>query len=82
MKLISIITDPSCHLLMSLFGRLSTFFNKHNVFMKAQFGFCNDRFTSLAIIHLYEEIFELHNNNLAVCGAFLDFAKAFYSVNH
>ena len=49
---------------------------------KFQFGFRKDRSTNDAITLLYEKILWYRDNNFPVCSIFLDFAKAFDSVNH
>ena len=62
--------------------RLITFWTKYNVFVPTQFGFKENRSTTLAIAHLHELIITVLHNDRSVCTIFMDLAKAFDTVNH
>ena len=65
-----------------LHKRLSTFWEKHNLFVNCQFGFRKKHSTSNAITYLNEIILNELDNTKTVCEIFLDLAKAFDCVNH
>ena len=58
------------------------FWDKYKLFTNLQFGFRKKFSTDLAITYLYETILQQMDCGKSVCGAFLDFAKAFDCVNH
>ena len=62
--------------------RLITFWTTYNVFVPTQFGFRENRSTTLAIAHLHELIMTELDNDRSVCTIFMDLAKAFDTVNH
>ena len=49
---------------------------------KYQFGFRKDHSTELAILEITDTLKTSIDNNLITCGVFLDFSKAFDTVNH
>ena len=52
--------------------RLYNFLNEHNILFSNQFGFRNNKSTSLALIQITE-------NGKYGCGMFIDLLKAFYT---
>lgn len=65
-----------------MYNRLLNFINKHNVLYKYQFGFRKKYSTSMALIVLLDKISDALQNGEFVLGVFLDFKKAFDTVNH
>ena len=63
------------------FSRLYDFLNKHNCLFDLQFGFRNNHSTNHALISLTENIRKALDNKEFACGVFLDFQKAFDTVN-
>ena len=65
-----------------MYVRLLSFINKHKILYKYQFGFRPGFSTNTALIFLLDKIFSaLNDGNVALC-MFLDFSKAFDTVNH
>ena len=62
--------------------KLSKFLDKFYCLIKKQFGFRNAHSTSHALISITEEIRKALDNNEFSCGVFLDFQKAFDTINH
>jgi hypothetical protein len=62
--------------------RLIEFFNKHDIFYEHQFGFRAKYNASLALLTLIDKISSSISNNECVVGLFLDFKKAFDTINH
>ena len=62
--------------------QLVSFVDKHNILFKYQFGFRKDPSTELAILEITDILKTSIDNNLITCGVFLDFSKAFNTVNH
>ena len=56
-----------------IYNQLNSFLDKHEIMYKYQFGFRKGYSTEQAILELTE---------LVTCGLFLDFSKAFDTVNH
>ena len=65
-----------------MYNRLSIFINKHNFFNKYQFGFWNNHSTFMALIILIENLVTALDNGNCAVGIFLDFQKAFDTVDH
>ena len=65
-----------------MYNRLSVFINKHNFFNKYQFGFRNDHSTFMALIILIENLLTALDNGNCAVGIYLDFQKAFDTVDH
>jgi len=63
-------------------SRLSNFFDKNDTIFKHQFGFQNKKSTEYAILDIYSIIIEALEKKKIPCCIFLDFAKAFDTVNH
>ena len=62
--------------------RLMKFITKENILSDNQYGFQKNKTTSLTILDIYTKIVSSIENNDIACGIFLDFAKAFDTVNH
>ena len=65
-----------------MYSRLYDFLNKYNCIYKKQFGFQNSHSTNHASITITVTIREVLDRNEYSCGVFLDFQKAFDTVNH
>ena len=63
-------------------SRLVDFLYKNNVIYENQFGFQKGKSTSLAILDVYSKVIDAFENRHHTCSVFLDFAKAFDTVNH
>ena len=63
-------------------ARLVNFLTTNNIIYEHQFGFQGNKFTTLAVLDVQTKIIEAFENKKIACGVFLDFAKAFDSVNH
>ena len=55
---------------------------KHEILYEFQFGFRKGHSTSQAIAEIADNLRNAIDNNLYSCGVFLDFSKAFDTVNH
>ena len=60
----------------------SAFLSIKDIIYHLQFGFCQKYSTSLALIHLTESIKEALDQGKCGCGIFVDFQKAFGTVDH
>ena len=65
-----------------MYSRLLSFINRHNLLYKYQFGFRSDHSPNLALIILVDKISQALECGEYVLGLFLDFSKAFDTVNH
>ena len=65
-----------------LHKRLINFWEKYHLFVNQQFGFRKNHSTNLALTWLYETILKQRDLDNSVCAIFMDFAKAFDTVNH
>ena len=65
-----------------MYNRLSILINKHKFFNKYQFGFRNNHSTFMALIILIENLLTALDNGNCAVGIFLDFQKAFDTVDH
>ena len=65
-----------------MYSRLYDFLNKYNCLYKKQFGFQNSHSTNHVLITTTETIGEALDRDEYSCGVFLDFQKAFDTVNH
>ena len=64
-----------------MYNRLIEFLNKNNFFNKYQFGFRNNHSTVMALIVLFENLTEALDKGDCAIVIFLDFQKAFDTVN-
>jgi len=79
---VSLLTTVSKVFERVFFTRLSQFLISQKVLYDLQFGFREGHATHMAVIKLLDTIISsLENGNLAL-GLFLDFSKAFDTVNH
>ena len=65
-----------------MYNRLISFINKHDILRKFHFGFRGDHSTNLALIYLDDKISNSLDTGEYVLGLFLDFTKAFETINH
>ena len=65
-----------------MYKRLLSFVNKHKILYSYQFGFRENHSPNLALIYLVDKISNALENGDYVLGLFLDFSKAFDTVNH
>ena len=65
-----------------MYKRLLAFVNKHNLLYRNQFGFRANHSPNLALILLMDKISGALERGDYVLGLFLDFSKAFDTVNH
>uniref|UniRef100_A0A3B3I1E4 Reverse transcriptase domain-containing protein n=1 Tax=Oryzias latipes TaxID=8090 RepID=A0A3B3I1E4_ORYLA len=62
--------------------KLASFIEKHNTINENQYGFRENRSTSLAIIDAVEEITNAQDKKKYAAGIFIDLKKAFDTLNH
>ena len=65
-----------------MYSRLLNVINKHKIFNKHQFGFRNNHSTLMALVILVENLVNALDNGKCAVGIFLDFQKAFDTVDH
>ena len=65
-----------------MYTRLTKFLDKNNVLSKNQFGFRSGHSTQQAILCIIDRIQRAINKRNYSCGIFLDFSKAFDTINH
>ena len=65
-----------------MYHRLLEFLNKHKILNKFQFGFRNKHSTFMALITLLDNLRNALDSGNCAVGIFLDFQKAFDTVNH
>jgi len=65
-----------------MYTRLLNFLNKHKILYEYQFGFRNCYSTYMALITLVDRISNALDKGESVVGIFLDFSKAFDTVDH
>ena len=65
-----------------MYNQLDDFLDKHNILYKYQFGFRKGHSTEQAIFEITDTLKKAMNRKLVTCGVFLDFSKAFDTVNH
>ena len=65
-----------------VYKQLINYIEKYEILYQFQFGFRKGRSTEQAIAEITDNLKNGIDNNLLTCGVFLDFAKAFDTVNH
>ena len=65
-----------------MYNRLLDFLNENNIMNKYQFGFRNNHSTYMALVILLENLRKALDNGECAIGIFLDFQKAFDTVDH
>ena len=65
-----------------MYNRLITYINQNHLLYNLQFGFQKGKSTHMALITLIDKISEALDNGDFVIGVFLDFSKAFDTVDH
>ena len=65
-----------------MYNRLLSFTNKCNLLYPYQFGFRNNHSPELALLYLVDKISNALDDGECVLGLFLDFSKAFDTVDH
>ena len=65
-----------------MFKRVHSFLEKENIIYNNQFGFRPKHSTNHALISITEQIRETLDSGQYACGIFIDFKKAFDTVNH
>ncbi len=65
-----------------MFNRLINFINKHRILYPCQFGFRKHHATFMAVTYLIDKIVTSMDKGEYTLGVFLDFSKAFDTINH
>ncbi|NQY44078.1 MAG: reverse transcriptase family protein, partial [Legionellales bacterium] len=65
-----------------MYSRIINFLKKYNILFKHQYGFQQNKSTEHAVLGILSKIIEAFENKENPCCIFLDFAKAFDTVNH
>jgi hypothetical protein len=65
-----------------MYSRLINFINKHKILYKYQFGFRKNHSTTLALIEITDNILQDLEKGKCSAGIFIDFKKAFDTVDH
>lgn len=81
-RLISILPQLSKILEKIFVARLNGFIDQHNLLSDSQYGFRNNRSTSLVLIDLMEEITDKIDNKMHSMGIFIDLQKAVDTIDH
>ena len=62
--------------------RLTKFLDQNKIIYEYQFGFQKNKSTALTVLDLYSQILQTLEKKKIACSVFLDFAKAFDTVDH
>ena len=81
-RLVSVLPIFSKILEKLMLNRLVRFLEKNKIIYEHQFGFQKNKSTTLAVVDLYTKIVNTLDKGNYACSVFLDFAKAFDTVNH
>ena len=65
-----------------MYDRIINFITKNNILYKYQFGFREGHGTNMALIVLMDKILNFIDSGDVVFGVFLDFSRAFDTVDH
>ena len=65
-----------------VYKQLINYIEKHDILFQFQFGFRKGHSTAQAVSETADNLREAIDNNLYTCGVFIDFSKAFDTVNH
>ena len=65
-----------------MYDQLISFLEKHNILFEYQFGFRKGHSTEHAILETIDNLKTALDQNMFTCGIFLDFSKAFDTINH
>ena len=65
-----------------MYSRLLDFLNRHNILYENQIGFRQEHSTYMAHMLLMDKLIKSLENGDFVVGVFLDFSKAFDTVDH
>ena len=65
-----------------VYKQLTSYIEKYKIINECQFGLRKGHSTEQAITEITDNLKKSIDNNLYTCGVFLDFAKAFDTVNH
>lgn len=79
---ISILPIVSKLLEQLMHTRISNFIEKNNILYPHQFGFQKNKSTELAIFDIHAKLINAFEDKNLACCVFLDFAKAFDTVDH
>jgi len=79
---ISILSPFSKILEKIMYTRLLSFLDKNKTLYEYQFGFRKKHSTSLAILEIVDNLLHALDNGLFTCGVFIDFSKAFDTIDH
>ncbi len=65
-----------------MYKRIILFLNKHKILYKYQFGFRHNHSISMALIKIVDNILEDLEKGKYIVGIYIDFSKAFDTVDH
>lgn len=65
-----------------IYKRMSSFSTKHSIITPCQFGFRKGCSTEMALLRQKELILQSFEDHLCTLGIFIDYSKAFDSINH
>ena len=80
-RLISLLSTFNKLLEKIVSGRLLKFLEKEKMLFPGQFGFRSNHFTDFAILSIIDKVQQAIDQGDLSCGIFLDFSKAFDSVD-